>query len=66
FPSCGFDAGLTLHHGTSMPIRDFRRALGTGKSLSFAKHSTCQVETIDIDATASENTETGPSLTRSQ
>ncbi|MHB9829190.1 hypothetical protein [Pseudomonas savastanoi] len=36
FPSCGFDAGLTLHHGTSMPIRDFRRALWTGKSLSFA------------------------------
>ncbi|WP_227443070.1 hypothetical protein, partial [Pseudomonas savastanoi] len=39
FPSCGFDAGLTLHHGTSMPIRDFRRALWTGKSLSFAKVS---------------------------
>ncbi len=33
-----------------MPIRDFRRALGTGKSLSFVKHLACQVEAIANDA----------------
>uniref|UniRef100_UPI001FFB1D7C hypothetical protein n=1 Tax=Pseudomonas syringae TaxID=317 RepID=UPI001FFB1D7C len=38
-------AGLTLHHGTSMPIRDFGRTLGTGKSLSFAKCSGSRLKT---------------------
>jgi hypothetical protein len=37
FPSCGVDAVSKLHHGTLMPIRGFRRSLGTGKSLSFAE-----------------------------
>lgn len=34
-PPAGVDEGSTLHHGTLMPTRGFRRSLGTGKSLSF-------------------------------
>lgn len=29
------DEGSSLHHGTLMPMRGFRRSLRTGKSLSF-------------------------------